>query len=68
MLVEAANSAAKTKNSYPAAQFKRIAGQRGHGRAAVAVAHSMLVNAYWMLERDRPYQRTSDRTGSPSAA
>ena len=56
MLVEAANSAAKTKNTYLAAQFKRIAGRRGHGRAAVAVAHSMLVSAYWMLERDQPYQ------------
>ena len=56
MLVEAANSAAKTKNTYLAAQFKRIAGRRGHGRAAVAVAHSMLVSAYWMLERDQPSQ------------
>lgn len=56
MLVEAANCAARTKNTYLAAQFKRIAGRRGHGRAAVAVAHSMLVSAYWMLERDQPYQ------------
>lgn len=56
MLVEAANSAARTKDTYLAAQFKRIAGRRGHGRAAVAVAHSMLVSAFWMLERDQPYQ------------
>jgi transposase len=26
------------------------------GRAQVAVAHSMLVSAYWMLKRDEPYQ------------
>ena len=56
MLVEAANSAARTKDTYLSVQFKRIASRRGHGRAAVAVAHSMLVSAYWMLIRDEPYQ------------
>ncbi|MGD9529511.1 MAG: hypothetical protein AB7V44_22325, partial [Pseudonocardia sp.] len=30
--------------------------RRGGKRAAVAVAHSMLVSAYWMLVRDEPYQ------------
>jgi hypothetical protein len=25
------------------------------GRAQVAVAHSILVAAYWMLKRDEPY-------------
>lgn len=58
MLVEAANSAARSKDTYLSAQFKRIASRRGRGRgrAAVAVAHSMLVSAYWMLTRDEPYQ------------
>ncbi|MFC6236937.1 transposase [Longivirga aurantiaca] len=56
MLVEASNSASRTKNTYLASQFKRIASRRGHGRAAVAVAHSRLVSAYWMLVRDEPYQ------------
>jgi hypothetical protein len=56
MLVEAANSASRSKNTYLAAQFKRLATRRGHGRAAVAFAHSMLVSAYWMLVRDEPYQ------------
>lgn len=56
MLVEAANSAAKTKNTYLAAQFSRLASRRGHNRAAVAVAHSMLVSAYWMLVRDEEYK------------
>ena len=27
----------------------------GMGRAQVAVAHSILVSAYWMLRRDEPY-------------
>jgi transposase len=26
------------------------------GRAQVAVAHSILVEAYWMLKRDEPYR------------
>lgn len=56
MLVEAANSAARTKNTYLAAQFARLASRRGHNRAAVAVAHSMLVSGYHMLLRDEPYK------------
>ena len=56
MLVEAANSAARSKNTYLSAQFARLASRRGHNRAAVAVAHSMLVSAYYMLVRDEPYR------------
>lgn len=55
MLVEAANSAARSKDTYLSAKFARIAGRRGRKRAAVAVAHSMLVSAYYMLTRDEPY-------------
>lgn len=55
MLVEAAQSASRTKNTYLAAQFAHIAARRGHNRAQVAVAHSILVAAYWMLVRDEPY-------------
>jgi transposase len=73
MLVEAAGSASRTKTTYLAGQYKRIAARRGGGRAAVAVAHSILVSAYWMLVRDEPYRdlgadwlldprRTTDRT------
>lgn len=55
MLVEAANSADRSKHTYLAAQHARIASRRGHGRAAMAVAHSMVVSAYYMLTRDEPY-------------
>ena len=55
MLVEAANSAARSKHTYLAAQHARIASRRGHNRATMAVAHSMLVSAYYMLIRDEPY-------------
>ena len=55
MLVEAAQSASRTKGTYLAAQFAHLASRRGHNRAQVAVAHSILVAAYWMLVRDQPY-------------
>jgi transposase len=44
----------KGKN-YMAAQHARLTRRRGMGPAQVAVAHSMLVSAYWMLKRDEPY-------------
>jgi transposase len=48
-LVEAAHAAARTKGTYLAAQYKRIAARRGSRRAAVAVAHSILVILYHLL-------------------
>ena len=56
ILVEAATSVSHTKNTYLSSQFARIANRRGRKRAAVAVAHSILVSAYYMLERDEPYR------------
>lgn len=55
MLVEAAHAVARTKDTYLAAQFARLASRRGRNRAAMAVAHSILVSAYYMLVRDEPY-------------
>lgn len=54
-LVEAAQAAARTKNTYLAAQYGRIKGRRGHNKAIVAVAHSILVIAYQLLTREQPY-------------
>jgi len=56
MLVEAAGSASRSKNTYLAAQQARLASRRGAKRAQVAVAHSILVSAYYMLDRDEPYR------------
>ena len=57
MLVEAAGSVARMKGAnYLSAQHARLAGRRGAGRAQLAVAHSILVSAYWMLTRDEPYR------------
>ncbi|XAS74158.1 transposase [Micrococcaceae bacterium Sec5.1] len=55
MLVEAAGSASRSKNTYLSAQQSRIASQRGAKRAQIAAAHSILVSVYYMLERNEPY-------------
>lgn len=56
MLVQAAHAAVKVKESYLAAQYRRLAGRRGKKRAIGAVAHSILVIAYHMLSRQEPYR------------
>ncbi len=57
MLVEAAGSVGRMKGAnYLSAQHARLTARRGMGRAQVAVAHSILVAAYYMLSRDEPYQ------------
>lgn len=57
MLVEAAGSVGRMKGAnYLAAQHARLTSRRGRARAQLAVGHSILVSAYWMLTRDEPYQ------------
>ena len=57
MLVEAAGSVGRMKGSnYLSAQHARLTARRGMGRAQVAVAHSILVSAYYMLRDDQPYR------------
>ena len=48
-LVICAHSAVKCKSSYFCAQFQRIRARRGNKRAYVAVAHSMLIAIYHIL-------------------
>jgi transposase len=55
-LVQAAHAAARTKGTYLSAQYKRLASRRGKKRAILAVAHSMLVMAYCMIQRKEPYR------------
>lgn len=71
MLVEAAHAAARTRRSYLAAQFYRLAPRRGKKRAIIAVAHSILVIVYHLLKDGQAYadlgatyldQRDRDRT------
>jgi transposase len=54
-LVEAALSAARTKETYLAAQYRRLAARRGKKTAAAAVAHTLLVVVYHLLTRAQDY-------------
>jgi transposase len=55
-LVQAAHAAGRSKDNYLSAQYRRIAARRGKKRAAVAVARSMLVIIYHMIDRGTRYQ------------
>ena len=48
VLIEAAKAAGRTA-TYLGAQYRRLAARRGHARAAVAVAHSILIIIYHLL-------------------
>ena len=54
-LLEAARAAARTNNTYLGAQYRRIAPRRGPNKAAVAVAHSMVISAWHMLSTGETY-------------
>ena len=55
-LGEAAAAAARTKNTYLQARYRRIAARSGKKRALVAIGHSIL-NAIWhMISNDTDYQ------------
>ena len=55
-LVEIAQVASKTKNTYLATQYRRIAARRGKKRALIALGHTILTIVYTMLTRQQPYQ------------
>ena len=55
-LIEAARAAARTKDTYLAAHYRRIAARRGPNRAAVAVAHTMVISAWHMLTTGETYR------------
>jgi transposase len=50
-LVEAAWAASRTKDTYLGSQFHRLRARRGDKRAAVAVAHSILIVVYHLLAK-----------------
>lgn len=55
-LIEAAQGAMRTKDTYLSAQGRRLTHRRGKKRAVVAVAHTILIIAYHVLQRQQPYQ------------
>lgn len=54
-LIEAALGAIRVKDSRLAARYRRIMRHRGHKKAVVAVAHTILVIIYHMLKDRVPY-------------
>jgi transposase len=57
-LTEAAHAAVKVEDCYLAAVYHRLVGRRGAKRAIAAVAHRILIAAYYMLLRHEPYRDT----------
>ena len=60
LLVQAAHSASHQKHCYLAEQYRRIAKRRGSKRAAIAVAHSILVIIYHLLRNRTTYQEKGE--------
>jgi len=60
-LVEAAQAAGRTRQTYLGAQYRRLAARRGTKRAVVAVGHSILVIVYHLLRRDARYDDLGPR-------
>jgi transposase len=56
VLVEAAHGAARSKDTYLAAQARRLQARLGWKKAMVAVGHSILVRVYYLLQRGTTYQ------------
>jgi transposase len=54
-LTEAANAAARTKNTYHSAQYQRLRVRRGHSKALTAVGHSILTAAWHILTTGELY-------------
>jgi transposase len=55
-LVQAAWAASHQKETYLAAQYKRLVKRMGKKKALVAVGHSILIIAYHVLQTRTPYQ------------
>jgi transposase len=55
-LTEAAWAAARGKDGYLPAQFRRLAARRGRKRALVALGHTILVISYYLLTRGRDFE------------
>jgi hypothetical protein len=59
-LVEAAQAAARGKGTYLRDKFHRLKARRGYKRAAVAIAHKILVSIYHMLSQNLSYKDLGD--------
>ena len=60
-LVEVAQAAGRAKQTYLGAHYRRLVARRGKKKATVAVAHTILVIAYYLLLRGTTYQDLGNR-------
>jgi len=56
ILGQSAWAAARTKQTYLASQFRRLAARRGGKRAIVAVGHSLLIIGYYLQKNEVVYE------------
>lgn len=56
MLCQAAQSAARTRDTYFNSKFHKLKARRGHNKAVMALAHKILVAAYTMLRREEDFK------------
>jgi transposase len=59
-LIQSAKAASNSRGTYLSAQYARLRGRKGHEKATVAVAHSILVSIYHVLDRHEPYNELGD--------
>ena len=59
-LIEAARAAARTKGTFLGARYRRLVPRLGPNRAAVAIAHTMIVTAWHMLTNGETYRELGD--------
>ncbi len=59
-LVQAATCAARTRGTYLKDKYHRLKARRGPKRAALAVAHKILVAAYHIIARGVPYHELGE--------
>jgi hypothetical protein len=50
-----AKAASRSKGTYLSAQYTRLRGRRGPGKATGALRHSILIGAYHILNENVPY-------------
>jgi hypothetical protein len=55
-LIEAAQAAARMRNTYLAAQYHRLGARRGKKKAVVALGHTILNISYYLLANKTDYQ------------
>lgn len=55
-LIQCARAAARSKATYLSERYRQVMRRRGDKKAIVAVAHDILVAAWWMLTTNKPYK------------